>query len=54
MASSGQLPVHNLSSCAVPPGTQREGIDSIAMDMWDPYLASIREYVPRAEEKDRV
>ena len=30
---------------------QREGIKAIAMDMWDPYLASIREYVPRAEEK---
>ena len=30
---------------------QREGIKAIAMDMLDPYLASIREYAPRAEEK---
>ena len=30
---------------------QREGIEAIAMDMWDPYLASIREHVPQAEEK---
>lgn len=31
--------------------TQREGIEAIAMDIWDPYLASIREHIPRAEEK---
>jgi transposase len=30
---------------------RREKIESIAVDMWDPYLASIRKNVPDAEEK---
>jgi len=30
---------------------EREKIEAIAMDIWDPYLASIREHVPEAEEK---
>jgi len=30
---------------------QREEIEAIATDIWDPYLASIREHVPGAEEK---
>jgi len=30
---------------------RREKIESIAVDMWDPYLASIRKHVPNAEEK---
>lgn len=30
---------------------RREKIESIAVDMWDPYLASIRKHVPDAEEK---
>jgi transposase len=30
---------------------RREKIKSIAVDMWDPYLASIRKHVPDAEEK---
>lgn len=30
---------------------QREGIDTIAMDMWEPYRQSVREHVPNAEEK---
>ena len=29
----------------------RQKIEAIAMDIWDPYLASIREHVPEAEEK---
>ena len=29
----------------------RAKIESIAMDMWDPYLASIRKHVPQSEEK---
>lgn len=29
----------------------REKIEAIAMDIWDPYLASIREHVSEAEEK---
>lgn len=27
------------------------GIDAVAMDMWDPYLASVREHVPEADPK---
>jgi len=30
---------------------QREEIEAIATDIWDPYLASIREHVPGAEDK---
>lgn len=30
---------------------QRAKIEAIAMDIWDPYLASIRAHVPEAEEK---
>lgn len=30
---------------------EREKIETIAVDIWDPYLASIREHVPEAEEK---
>jgi transposase len=30
---------------------QREGIEAIAVDIWDPYLAAIREHVPRSGEK---
>jgi transposase len=30
---------------------QREGIEAIAMDMHDPYLASVREHLPQADEK---
>jgi len=30
---------------------QRAKIEAIATDIWDPYLASIRENVPRSEEK---
>ncbi len=30
---------------------QRQGIEAIAMDIWDPYIASTRSYVPEAEEK---
>jgi len=30
---------------------RREKIKSIAVDMWDPYLASIRKHVPDADEK---
>jgi transposase len=30
---------------------QIEGIRGVAMDMWDPYEASIREHLPAAEEK---
>jgi len=29
----------------------REKIEAVAVDIWDPYLASIREHVPEAEEK---
>jgi len=29
----------------------RKRIRAIAMDIWDPYLASIREYIPEADEK---
>lgn len=30
---------------------RREKIESIAVEIWDPYLASIRKHVPDAEEK---
>lgn len=30
---------------------QRQGIEAVAMDIWDPYIASTRGYVPKAEEK---
>jgi transposase len=30
---------------------QREGIEAIAMDMWDPYIASTRAHVKDADEK---
>jgi len=30
---------------------QREEIEAIATDIWDPYLASIREHVPWTEDK---
>ena len=30
---------------------QVEGIEAVAMDMWDPYIHSVREHVPEADEK---
>jgi transposase len=30
---------------------QREKIEAVGMDMWEPYLQSVREHVPQAEEK---
>jgi transposase len=30
---------------------QISGIEAMAMDMWDPYIASVRKYVPEAEGK---
>jgi transposase len=30
---------------------QLAGIEAVAMDMWDPYLASVREHVPEADDK---
>src|SRR6266568_1279534 len=30
---------------------QREGIQAVAMDMWEPYLLSTRQYVPEADSK---
>jgi transposase len=30
---------------------QRDGIQAIAMDMWDPYIASAKEHLPEAESK---
>ena len=30
---------------------QRRGIEAVAMDMWDPYVASVREHLPRSESK---
>jgi len=30
---------------------QRQGIQAVAMDMWDPYLRSTRQYVPDADSK---
>ena len=32
-------------------GKQRDSIQAVAMDMWDPYVASVREHVPAAENK---
>jgi transposase len=30
---------------------QRKGIEAVAMDMWDPYVASVREHVADSDEK---
>ena len=30
---------------------QRDSIEAVALDMWDPYLASLREHLPEAEKK---
>lgn len=30
---------------------QRHGIEAVAMDLWDPYIASTKSYVPEAEDK---
>jgi transposase len=30
---------------------QTAGIEAVAMDMWDPYIASVREHVPEADGK---
>jgi transposase len=30
---------------------QLDGIEAVAMDMWDPYIAATRKYVPQAEDK---
>lgn len=30
---------------------QREGIEAVAMDMWDPYINSVRAYLERPDEK---
>jgi len=30
---------------------QREGIEAVAMDMWDPYVESVRAHVAKADEK---
>ena len=30
---------------------QREGIQAVAMDMWDPYVDSVREHVADADKK---
>src|SRR5215467_15697297 len=30
---------------------QKQGIEAVAMDMWDPYVDSVREHLPEAEEK---
>ncbi len=30
---------------------QISGIEAIAMDMWDPYITSVREHVPEADDK---
>lgn len=30
---------------------QVEGIEAVALDMWDPYVASLREHLPAADEK---
>ena len=32
-------------------GAQREGIEAVAMDMWDPYVTSVRENVADADNK---
>jgi len=30
---------------------QREGIEAVAMDMWDPYVASVSQHLPEGEKK---
>jgi transposase len=30
---------------------QINGIEAVAMDLWDPYIASVREHVPEADGK---
>ena len=30
---------------------QISGIEAVAMDIWDPYVASVREHVPEADGK---
>jgi transposase len=30
---------------------QKEGIEAVAMDIWDPYIASVKAHVPQAEDK---
>jgi transposase len=30
---------------------QREGIEAVAMDIWDPYIASVKAHIPQAEDK---
>jgi transposase len=30
---------------------QRASIEAVALDMWDPYVASLREHLPKAEQK---
>jgi transposase len=30
---------------------QKQSIEAVAMDMWDPYVASVRQHVPEAEKK---
>ena len=30
---------------------QRASIEAVAMDMWDPYIASLREHLPQAGKK---
>lgn len=31
--------------------TQKDGIEGMAMDMWDPYISSVRNHLPDADEK---
>src|SRR5207245_11051637 len=33
------------------PPQQINGIEAVAMDMWDPYITSVREHVPEANGK---
>lgn len=30
---------------------QREGLEAVAVDIWDPYIASMKAHVPQAEDK---
>ncbi len=30
---------------------QRQGIEAVAMDMWEPYAAAVREHLPLSESK---
>lgn len=30
---------------------QKQNIEAVAMDMWDPYIASLREHLPEADQK---